>query len=82
MDWYNSESTVQPLDVDTMSSKVYNYVRRNITSEEIDGVTWYKYEECKVPKSAWNMYLELKQQQSDVDDCMIALTEIYEMMEG
>ena len=82
MIWYRTESTVMPLKEDTTSSKIYNYVRRNITEENVDGVTWYTYEECKIPKSQWELYKESEQQSSDIDDCMVALTELYEMMEG
>ena len=82
MEWYNAESTVMPLEEDTTSSKFYNYVRRNIASEVIDDVTWYHYEEAKIPKEAWGLYLTQQQQNEDIDSCMVALTEIYEMMEG
>lgn len=71
MEWYNVKSTVRPEDEDTVTSKKYNYIRRNITeaTEEIEGetVTCYEYEECKVPKESWGMYEELIQTQADVD---------------
>lgn len=71
MEWYNVKSTVRPEDEDTVTSKKYNYIRRNITeaTEEIEGetVTYYEYEECKVPKESWGMYEELIQTQADVD---------------
>ena len=78
MQWYNSESMTRPEEVDTTSSNIYNYVRRNIreVTEEQDGeqVTKYAYEECRIPKEAWGLYEELVsqgetnlQQQADID---------------
>ena len=71
MEWYNSESMSEPMEIDTESSAVYNYVRRNIreVSDTIEGetVTRYEYEECKIPKESWGMYQELVQQKADID---------------
>lgn len=71
MEWYYSESMIEPAETDTESSQIYNYVRRNIRTEtnEEEGqtVTKYVYEECKVPKESWGMYLELIQAQADID---------------
>ena len=71
MQWYNSESMSEPLEIDTESSAVYNYVRRNIreVTEIIEGeeITKYVYEECKIPNESWGMYQELVQQKADID---------------
>ena len=71
MEWYNSESMTEPLEIDTESSAVYNYVRRNIQeiTETIEGeeVTKYVYEECKILKESWGIYQELTQQKADID---------------
>lgn len=71
MEWYNSESMTEPLEIDTESSAVYNYVRRNIQeiTETIEGeeVTKYVYKECKIPKESWGIYQELTQQKADID---------------
>lgn len=58
MEWYTTESTVRPETVDVTSSRVYNYVRRNIEETEVEGVTFYTYEEMKVKKDDWQMYLK------------------------
>lgn len=71
MEWYNTEAMNEPEEFDVESSSVYNYVRRNIRrvtetiEEEI--VVKYVYEECKIPKESWGMYIELVQTQADVD---------------
>ena len=85
MEWYHAESMVIPPDEDLTSSKCYNYVRKNIKkiTEETDGELREKYvwDECRIPKEAWGLYLAQKQQNEDIDSCMVALTELYEMME-
>lgn len=71
MNWYRVESMLEPLETDTESSEVYNYVRRNIETEEREEngetITMYVYEEAKVLKADWGLYLELEQTRADVD---------------
>lgn len=71
MEWYKAESSNRPLEVDTESSKKYNYVRKNIeeTQRESDGEATivFVYDECKVLKEDWGLYLELAQAQADID---------------
>ena len=67
MDWYKSESATYPLEVDTTSSKRYNYVRRNITEVVKEDVTYYEYEELKIAKEDWGLYLENEQLRADLD---------------
>ena len=71
MEWYNSESMSETMEIDTESSAIYNYIRRNIheVSEKIEGETVikYEYEECKIPKESWGIYQELVQQKADID---------------
>ena len=70
MEWYNVQSLELPEETDTTSSKVYNYVRRNITTreEEQDGnaVIVYEYEESRIPKESWGLYLEMIQSKADI----------------
>ena len=76
--WYLTESNVKPEPTDTTSSNVYNYDRKNITSverEDIDGHKYavYVYEELKVKKADWLIYIELKElneQQSVTDQAI------------
>lgn len=66
-----SESSVRPELLDTESSNVYNYVRRNIREEEREedgeAVTVYVYEEEKVKKENWDLYEDSTQQRADID---------------
>lgn len=72
MNWKTVQSTARPLDQDTTSSKIVNYVRRNIHMvqvEDMDGQerTVYEYDELTVNKGSWAMYLQLEQAQADID---------------
>ena len=63
MKWYKSESGTYPIEIDTESSKVYNYVRKNIETktETIEGesVNMYVYDECKIKKEDWDIYQDI-----------------------
>jgi hypothetical protein len=71
MNWIVAQSTERPTPQDTTSSKVYNYVRRNIhevsITNEKDEITMYEYEELKIKKDAWDIYKELEKAQADID---------------
>lgn len=69
------ESNDRPSELDTTSSKVYNYVRRNIEekTKEEDGriITYYEYYEEKVNKEIWELYIRV----SDLEDALCELSE-------
>lgn len=73
MDWYTVESDTMPQDEETQRSKVYNYIRRNIRTEqrtdEESGNTYTVYvcEEMKIPKDQWSLYKAQEQQSADID---------------
>ena len=72
MEWYKSSSTVRPEKTDTTSSKVYNYVRKNIVEKTIptrnEGtITIYTYDECKIPKASWDVFLQNEQNTANID---------------
>lgn len=72
MEWYSVQSCVRPEETDLTSSKVYNFIRRNIVETEVeqeDGsiLTVYDYEESKIPKESWGLYLESIQARADID---------------
>lgn len=72
MEWYVVRSTVRPEEVDTESSKIYNYARKNVvetkeTSDQGEEITVFIYEETKIPKESWGMYEELLQAQADIE---------------
>lgn len=73
--WSRVESNDRPSELDTTSSKVYNYVRRNIEekTKEEDGrtITYYEYYEEKVNKEMWELYVRV----SDLEDALCELSE-------
>lgn len=65
--FHKSQSSVQPPEIDTTSSSVVNYIRKNIHTIENDDVTMYEYDEIAVPKDSWELYMKLEQALADID---------------
>lgn len=79
--WIKSESKTRPLEMDTTSSKVYNYDRRNVkqterTAEDGSKETIYSYEENKVLKTEWENYLTLKELTAQQETTMSAVQDL------
>lgn len=51
--WHNSQSTEQPQLIDTTSSNFVVYLRKDITTEEINNTIYYNYKEYILSKSDW-----------------------------
>lgn len=85
--WYEVENgnLARPGDVDTTSSRVYVYVRRNIVlieevREEGEIVpAHYKWEEMKIPREMWDVCQKVMGHDSALDDVYDALTELAEL---
>lgn len=65
LDFYKAESTVEPDEVDTISSPTTVYIRQNIRQEtrvDADGseFTVWRYDEAKVSKDEYNQYMQEK----------------------
>ncbi len=84
--WKEVESATRPSELDTASSKVYNYVRRNIREEEreVNGETivYYVFEEQRIRKEDWDTYAKVIQNTQDVADITDALIELAELIGG
>ena len=84
--WRIAESRIRPAELDTTSSKKYNYVRRNITeeqrTEEGKTVTVYVFEEQKILKEDWDTYTNVMRNTQDVADITDALIELAELIGG
>ena len=78
--WERCESTERPAELDTESSKKYNYVRKDITEEsrEQDGetVTVFTFLQKKVLKSDWEVYAGVIRNTGDIADITDALIEL------
>lgn len=73
MEWKTVESNERPSELDKTSSKVYNYIRRNIAEktrkDEMSGdsIVYYEYEECKILKADWALYEGVSDNTANID---------------
>lgn len=70
--WITAEATFEPDVVDITTSKVYNYVRRNIREEqredeEGNSYTVWVYEEMRVAKDEWELYKSMERNTANID---------------
>ena len=72
----------KPADVDTTSSKVYVYVRRNfeLVPETEDTPTHYRWEEMKIPKEMLGISQSVMAHDIALNDVYDALTELAEII--
>ncbi len=76
--WYKVESMVSPIMIDSLSSKKWVYIRRNVVSKtEVDEFgnehVTYRYEEQKIPKENYAIFLtssENSDRLSDIEDIL------------
>ena len=87
--WYETENgdNVRPSDVDTTSSRVYVYIRRNIElveevldGEEVLSPAHYRWEEIKIPREMYEVCATVMGHESALSDVYAALTELAEMI--
>ncbi|MBO7670123.1 MAG: hypothetical protein J6S60_05990 [Oscillospiraceae bacterium] len=76
MEWNTVTSTVRPSDTDTKSSKVYNYIRKNIEEIQTEDGAMYRYEEAKIRKEDWGFFTEQAQQRADIDYLLMVTEEL------
>ena len=86
MEWYHVENAtlIEPAEVDTLSSKKYNYLRKNITLIEgtLERSTHYEWDECKIEKSVWDLALGYINHEDALTDVYDALTELAGLIVG
>ncbi|HCK87196.1 MAG TPA: hypothetical protein DHW39_00135 [Erysipelotrichaceae bacterium] len=86
MNWKKSESAERPSELDTTSSKVVNYVRKNIVEKQIESegqtATMYDYEELAVPKSDWLLFSGLSDSETRISEAEDAIIELAEIIGG
>ena len=84
--WYRNEngSNVKPAVLDTESSKVYVYVRRNfvLVPAEEDRPEHWTWEEQKILRADWAVYEQVLEHGEALDDVYEALTELAELIIG
>lgn len=79
LNYVKSKSTEYPELIDTTSSKVVVYLRKNVVEKQVkdeitgDTRTIYEYDEAKLTKEEYKQYLEelsildIEQQRADID---------------
>ena len=87
MNWKKVESAERPTELDTVSSRMFNYVRKNITEEtreQMSGetMTVFVYDELEVPKADWLLFNELSESATRITDVEDAVIELAEMIGG
>lgn len=89
--WYKSETgnTEIPSEVDTTSSRVYVYLRKDFErktrepmQEGEEPTEYWEYMEQKIKKEDWEMYQSLIQNENNITDTQMAVCELYEMLMG
>lgn len=84
--WYKCEngSLDRPQEIDSTSSAVYVYVRKDITEipAEEDRPAHYEWMETKIRKEDWEVYEKVLGHGEALDDVYAALTELAEMIVG
>ena len=89
--WYKCEngSLDRPQDIDSTSSAIYVYVRKDIVEvpategEGRDGrPAHYEWMETKIPKQDWEIYEQVLSHNEALDDVYAALTELAELIVG
>ena len=81
--WYSGESSIYPALVDTISSKKWVYVRRNIEEHEREdeqGIKeiFYSFEEQKVPEDVWGIFEKTMQNDEKIMENDIRIADIEE----
>ena len=72
MEWQTVESSIRPTALDTTSSRVYNYVRKDIEEKTREDemtqetVTYYEYKEQKILKADWAIYEGMTDNAADI----------------
>lgn len=82
--WYEVQNgdLTRPSDIDSTSSRVYVYVRRNIepVPETEQAPAHYHWEEMKIPREMWEVCRKVLSHDSALDDVYSALTELAEII--
>ena len=85
LNYIKSQSSVKPDLIDTTSSKVVVYLRKNIVenikTDEMSGeeTVFYEYDEAKLTKQEYQEYLkeleiiDIQQQRADIDYIMLMM---------
>ena len=79
--WYKGESTVYPQLIDSVSSKKWVYIRKNVeeqtrTDEEGREYTVWAFDETKIPKDVYSIFETQLSDEARLADIEEVITEI------
>ena len=75
--WEESQSTIRPELIDTISSNKYVYIRRKIREKNIDDdEKIYEYEEYKIPRDVYEIFKNQMSADARINDIEETITEI------
>lgn len=84
--WYINENDTDemPSELDTTSSSIYVYVRKDfVRHEEMDsGVTYYSWQEYKIPKSVYDIFIKVITNEAVTNELLNAICELAELVGG
>lgn len=82
--WYRNENgdDRRPAEIDSTSSQVYVYVRRDIVRVEAteDAPAHYRWEEMKIPREMWAVCEKVFSHDGALEDVYAALAELAGMI--
>lgn len=73
----------KPAELDTNSSKIYNYIRKDFEHIPAEGNVseHWEWKEAKIRKEDWELFEEVMDHSTALDDVYAALTELAELIE-
>lgn len=84
--WYKNENgnSLKPAALDTESSRVYVYVRKNfeLVAATDDHPEHWQWQEQKIKHEDWAIYQQTIDNSTALDDVYAALTELAEIIAG
>ena len=83
MDWYEAYSSEKPEQVD-FTSKKWVRIRKDIEFVPGDDIIerHYKYLQKKIKREDWDLFKEVQNHGSEIDDVMDALVELADTIVG
>lgn len=88
INYYTSEAATEPALLDTDSSSVYTYIRKDVTKKTRkdptteEETTYYKYQEAKLTKDQYQTYLVEQSASSNNTDVQTAIAELASQQES
>lgn len=84
--WYEAEYSIEPKEIDNISSSVYVYIRKDIKliekQNENETENIYICKEQKIPKNDWEIYEKILMHDTELSEVQDALIELSGLIVG